>query len=123
MLMQILIVVFLIVLNGFFAMSELAVVSARKPRLQVRAEAGSRGAREALKLAAEPGRFLSTVQIGITLIGIFAGAYGGAMLSEPLALWLIGLGVDIEIAELTALTLVVIAITYLSLIIGELVPK
>ena len=123
MLGQILIVLFLIVLNGFFAMSELAVVSARKPRLQVRADAGSRGAREALKLASEPGRFLSTVQIGITLIGIFAGAYGGATLSEPLAEWLINLGLDPEIGKVAALSLVVIAITYLSLIVGELVPK
>ncbi len=123
MIWQILIVLFLIVLNGFFAMSELAVVSARKPRLQVRADAGSRGAREALKLTAEPGRFLSTVQIGITLIGIFAGAYGGATLSAPLSQWLIDLGVEARIAEGTALSLVVIAITYLSLIIGELVPK
>jgi putative hemolysin len=120
---QILIVLLLILFNGFFAMSELAVVSARKPRLQVRAEAGSRGAREALKLATAPGRFLSTVQIGITLIGIFAGAYGGATLSEPLAQWLTGLGVPATVAQPTALTLVVICITYLSLIIGELVPK
>ncbi len=123
MIWQIVIVVGLILLNGFFAMSEMAVVSARKPRLQVKAETGSRGAREALKLVAEPGRFLSTVQIGITLIGIFAGAYGGTTLSEPLAQWLIEQHLDAEIAKLTALTLVVIAITYLSLIIGELVPK
>lgn len=123
MLGQIFIVLGLILLNGFFAMSEMAVVSVRRPRLQVRADAGSRGAIEALKLVAEPGRFLSTVQIGITLIGIFAGAYGGATLSEPLSLWMIGLGLDPEIAQGAALTLVVICITYLSLIIGELVPK
>lgn len=117
------IIVGLIVLNGFFAMSELAVVSARRARLQMKAEAGSRGAAEALLLAAEPGRFLSTVQIGITLIGIFAGAYGGATLSAPLGEALTGLGLDAEIARGFALTMVVICITYLSLIIGELVPK
>ena len=113
----------LILLNGFFAMSELAVVSARRARLQAAADAGSRGAAEALRLAAEPGRFLSTVQIGITLIGIFAGAYGGATLSEPLASGLTQAGLDPDVAKPLAFVVVVVAITYLSLIIGELVPK
>src|SRR5690606_26887224 len=108
----------LILLNGFFAMSELAVVSARRARLQAAADAGSRGAAEALRLASEPGRFLSAVQIGITLIGIFAGAYGGATLSEPLAQGLVRLGLGIEAAGPLAFGVVVVAITYLSLIVG-----
>ena len=85
MLVSILIVLVLVVLNGFFAMSELAIVSARRARLETMAKAGNRGAARALKLAEDPTGFLSTVQIGITLIGIFAGAYSGATLAEPLA--------------------------------------
>ena len=85
MLWPILIVLVLVVLNGFFAMSELAIVSSRRQRLEAMAKAGSRGAARALKLAEDPTSFLSTVQVGITLIGIFAGAYSGATLSEPLA--------------------------------------
>ena len=85
MLLSIVIVLVLVVLNGFFATSELAIVSARRPRLETMAKAGSRGAARALKLAEDPTSFLSTVQIGITLIGIFAGAYSGATLAEPLA--------------------------------------
>jgi putative hemolysin len=121
--LEISIIAGLILLNGFFAMSELAVVSARRARLQIKAEAGSRGAAEALLVAAEPGRFLSTVQIGITLIGIFAGAYGGAKVSAPLGDALIAMGMGAELARSIALTGVVVAITYLSLIVGELVPK
>ncbi|MDX9874535.1 MAG: hemolysin family protein [Spongiibacteraceae bacterium] len=117
------IIVGLILLNGFFAMSELAVVSARRTRLLTMANEGSRGAREALKLASEPGRFLSSVQIGITLIGIGAGAYGGATLSEPLATVLTELGLPGQRAGTVAFGVVVIGITYLSVIIGELVPK
>jgi hypothetical protein len=82
------IILLLIVLNGFFAMAELAVVSSRKARLRQMAESGRRGALTALRLAENPGRFLSTVQIGITLIGIFAGAFGGATLAEELDVWL-----------------------------------
>ena len=85
---QVLIILLLIVLNGFFAMAELAVVSSRKARLRQMADAGQRGAATALRLAEHPGRFLSTVQIGITLIGIFAGAFGGATLAEKLDAWL-----------------------------------
>ena len=85
MLLSIVIVLVLVVLNGFFAMSELAIVSARRSRLETMAKAGSRGAARALKLAEDPTGFLSTVQVGITLIGIFAGAYSGATLAEPLA--------------------------------------
>ncbi|TCO82724.1 putative hemolysin [Plasticicumulans lactativorans] len=122
---EIVIVLLLIVLNGFFAMSELAVVSARRARLQVLEQDGVGGARAALHLSEAPGRFLSTVQIGITLIGIFAGAYGGATIAGALAVWLdehfASLGT--EAAGALALAIVVAAITYLSLIVGELVPK
>ena len=123
MLLSIVIVLVLVVLNGFFAMSELAIVSARRPRLETMAKAGSRGAERALKLAEDPTSFLSTVQIGITLIGIFAGAYSGATLSAPLANWLRGLPAVSHIADTLAFALVVVATTYVSLIIGELVPK
>ncbi|MEO3434328.1 hemolysin family protein [Inquilinus sp. CAU 1745] len=120
---QILIVVLLVVLNGFFAMSELAVVSARRARLQQMADSGSRGARSALRLIEDPTRFLSSVQIGITLVGIFAGAYSGATLSEPFAEWLRTMPVVGRSADTIALAVVVVSITYLSLIVGELVPK
>lgn len=120
---SILIVLVLVVLNGFFAMSELAIVSSRRQRLETMAKAGSRGAARALKLAEDPTSFLSTVQIGITLIGIFAGAYSGATLSAPLAEALRGVPWLARAADTLAFTLVVIATTYVSLIIGELVPK
>jgi putative hemolysin len=120
---QALIVVMLILLNGFFALSELAIVSAKRVRLEAMAEAGSRGAARALRLAEDPTGFLSTVQVGITLIGIFAGAYGGATLSQPLAEALRGVPGLAARAQPVALGLVVLATTYLSLIVGELVPK
>jgi putative hemolysin len=120
---EIIVVVLLVLLNGFFSASELAIVSSRRARLVRRAAEGSRGARVALALKDDPGRFLSTVQFGITLIGIIAGAYSGAALSAPLA----DVFNDIEwlapYAPGLAFALVVIAITYLSLILGELVPK
>jgi len=118
------IVLLLILLNAFFAMSELAIVSARRPRLQKLSETGSRGAKVALRLSEDPTEFLSAVQIGITLIGIIAGAYSGTTLAEPLAAYL-----RAEIPEIGdagddfALVLVVSIITYLSLVVGELVPK
>ncbi|MFD2236801.1 hemolysin family protein [Aureimonas populi] len=118
-----LIVFALILLNGFFAMSELAVVSSRRARLQQMADEGSRGARNALKLVDDPTSFLSTVQIGITLVGIFAGAFGGSAFAGPLAEILDPLPVVGAYAQGTAFALVVIVITYLSLILGELVPK
>lgn len=117
------VVFILLILNGLFAMSELAVVSSRRPRLEALAAKGSKGAATALMLAANPGRFLSSVQIGITLIGILAGAYSGATLSEPLAGFLQDYGVSTSIAPPLAIALVVGLITYLSLVIGELVPK
>lgn len=116
-------VLFLILLNAFFAMSELAVVSARKIRLQQMAEEGRRGATTALALQEEPSRFLSTVQIGITLIGVINGAVGGATLSERLAPVLDAVPMLTGYGETLAFAIVVISITYLSLIIGELVPK
>jgi putative hemolysin len=113
----------LIAVNGVLSMSELAIVSAREARLKAMAKAGSSGARYALNLAAEPGRFLSTVQIGITLIGILAGAYSGASLGTPVAQRLAGLGLDAETARSVGFGLVIVVTTFVSLVIGELVPK
>jgi putative hemolysin len=121
--LEITLVLVLIAVNGYLAMSELAVVSARRSRLQRLAEAGSRGASMALALAEHPGRFLSTVQIGITLVGVLAGAFSGATLAERLADYLEARGVVTGVADTLAVALVVAAITYLSLIVGELVPK
>lgn len=117
------VVVCLIVLNGFFAMAELALVSSRRPRLAAMAEKGSTGARAALRLLDNQARFLSSVQIGITLIGVLAGAFGGATLAEDLAGWLETLGLRPGTAETVGVAVVVAAITYLSLVVGELVPK
>ncbi len=117
------IIVALIVLNGVFAMSELAIVSAKTSALEARAEAGSAGARTAIELAADPGKFLSTVQIGITLIGIIAGAYSGASLGGPVGERLEWLGLPAKYADETGFAVVIAFTTYLSLIVGELVPK
>lgn len=117
-------VVFLLVLlNGVFSMSELAVVSARKARLQGFADRGDRGAKLALEMAEHPTRFLSAVQVGITLIGIFAGAYGQATIAGALDKWLEGFPPIAKYSEAIATTLVVIGLTYVSVILGELVPK
>ena len=114
----------LIALNGIFAMSELAIVSAREARLKAMAKSGSAGAKAALLLAADPSRFLSTVQIGITLIGILAGAYSGASLGGPLAQrFELYLGLDPETAQTVGFSIVIVIVTFLSLIVGELVPK
>jgi putative hemolysin len=120
---QVAIIVLLILLNGYFAMSETALVSSRKARLRQRAEEGDKGARAALELADSPNRFLSTVQIGISLIGVLAGAFGGAKLAEPLADVLRAAPAIAPYAGPIAFGTVVVAITYLSLILGELVPK
>ena len=117
------IILALIVLNGCFAMSELAIVSARKARMEAMARAGSRGARVALDLATDPGKFLSTVQIGITLIGILAGAYSGASLGEPTAIRLERLGLSHDHAETLGFAIVIGLTTFVSLIVGELTPK
>jgi putative hemolysin len=113
----------LVVLNGLFSMSELAIVSARPARLRVLAENGSGGARVALELAADPGKFLSTVQIGITLVGIVAGAYSGSSLGGPVGERLAALGVPQAYAGEAGFALVIAVTTYLSLVVGELVPK
>ena len=120
---ELVIVASLILLNGLFALSELAVVSARHPRLKALAAQGRPGANRALALAANPGRFLSAVQIGITLIGIVNGAYSGEAFGLTAASLLSGLGVPQTIAAPLGYTLVIIVITYLSVIVGELVPK
>lgn len=120
---ELLIIVLLLVANGVFAMSEMAVVAARKTRLEQRANEGDANARAALALANAPSDFLSTVQVGITLIGILAGAFGGATLAETLAAWLAPLPVVGPYADAVSIGVVVVVITYLSLIIGELVPK
>ncbi len=123
LLLNALIVFFLILLNGFFAMSELAVVSAKRSRLQQLAEEGSRRAAIALKLTENPTAFLSTVQVGITLVGILAGAYGGSVFAAPLAERLRTVPALAGSADLLAFAVVIVSITYLSLIFGELVPK
>ncbi len=120
---ELLIALVLILINGVLAMSELAVVSARRGRLKAMAESGSRGATAALRLAEDPGRFLSTVQIGITLVGILAGAFSGATLGGRLTSVLVDAGMAPRFAEPLAYGGVVALITYLSLIVGELVPK
>lgn len=120
---QVLIIFVLLLANGVFAMAEIAVVSSRKARLQERAEAGDGRAAAALKLAEDPDEFLSTVQIGITLIGILAGAFGGATLTEPLANAFRGIPALAPYAGLLAGLIVVGVITYASVVIGELVPK
>lgn len=120
---EVALIVALVLLNGVLAGSELALVSARKARLQQRAEAGDAGARAALELAANPNRFFSTVQVGITMVGILAGAFGGATLAEELAHRLESAGLGERAAGTAAVALVVLGITFLSLVIGELVPK
>ncbi len=120
---DLLIIAGLIVLNGVFAMSELAIVSARTARLRAAAQKGNGGAQVALVLAAEPGKFLSTVQIGITLIGIIAGAYSGASLGGPVGERLAALGVSESWADEAGFATVIALTTYLSLVVGELVPK
>lgn len=123
MLVEILILLALLVVNGLFAMAELAVVSSRRTRLKQLADEGSVGAREALALIDEPTRFLSTVQIGITLIGVLAGVFSGANFAGPLERWMESLGLFAGYAEAVAYGTVVVSVTYLSLVIGELVPK
>jgi putative hemolysin len=122
-LLELLLVLVLILINGILAMSELAVVSARRSRLKAMAEANVRGSRRALRLAADPGRFLSTVQFGITLVGILAGAFSGATFGTRLAEALVAKGLSPALANPIGFGVVITIITYLSLVIGELVPK
>ncbi|WP_377848982.1 hemolysin family protein [Bosea sp. UC22_33] len=117
------IVVALTIVNGLLAMSELAVVSSRTARLKVLSDQGNKGAATAMRLAEDPGRFLSTVQIGITLVGVLSGAFSGATLGARLSEWLGTQGFSQSVSDTLGVGLVVVAITYLSLILGELVPK
>ena len=121
--LEILIIFLLIVANGVFAMSEAAIISARKARLQQLAEAGNSQARAALELATHPNQFLATVQIGITLVGILAGAFGGATIAEEIAARLSVVPFLVPYSEVVGVGIVVLGLTYFSLIIGELVPK
>jgi putative hemolysin len=115
-------IVLLILLNGFFALAEMAIVSARRVRLQRDADLGRAGAKTAIELKRDPGRFLSTVQIGITVIGVFASALGGATFSEEFAGYLAPLGLGTKAGPIS-FAIVVAIISYLTLILGELVPK
>src|SRR5215218_6190604 len=121
--MELGIVTVLIVVNGLLSMSELAIVSSRPARLAGLVEKGVKGSRRALALASDPGKFLSTVQIGITLIGVLSGAFSGATLGLRLTAWLVELGLSQGLADAIGVGAVVTVITYASLIVGELVPK
>lgn len=121
--MDIVLLVALILLNGLFAMSEIAVVSSRKVRLIGMASDGNRGAAAAMKLHEDPTHFLSTIQVGITSIGILSGAMGESALADPLAAWLSGIPLFEPYARTVALSIVVVGITYFSVVVGELVPK
>jgi putative hemolysin len=122
--LDVVLILALVLLNGVLAMSELAIVSSREARLKAMAKGGSGGARCALDLAADPGRFLSTVQSGITLIAIFAGAFSGEKLGEPSAQRLqYYLGLDPDTARTAGFGLVIVLTTYVSLVVGEIVPK
>jgi putative hemolysin len=121
--MEIAILFALICLNGVFAMSEIALVTARKTRLQKLIDEGDSGAAAAVKLGEDPTRFLSTIQIGITSIGVLNGIVGEAALAVPMALWLVSLGVPDAYASFAATGIVVLTITYFSIVVGELVPK
>jgi putative hemolysin len=120
---DVIVILALIVLNAVLAMSEMAIVSSREARLKAMARNGSGGAQCALDLAADPGRFLSTVQTGITLIAVIAGAYSGASLGEPTAERLRLLGLEPDTASTLGFGLVIVLVTYVSLVVGELVPK
>ncbi len=121
--LEILIILLLFLANGVFAMTEMAMVSSRKSRLRLLADGGNRGARAALKLADEPNRFLPSVQVGITLVGLLAGAFGGATLAREIAKQLVAWPPLAPYAEAIGMGVVVVTLTFLSLVIGELVPK
>jgi len=123
LIIEVVVILLLLVVSGAFAMTEMAVVSSRKTRLRVMAADGSAGARAALALAESPNRFLPTVQIGITLVGLLAGAFGGITIAEEIAAVLKPLPALTAYAEAIGVGVVVVALTYLSLVIGELVPK
>ncbi|MFC3116532.1 hemolysin family protein [Cellvibrio fontiphilus] len=121
--MEIFVLLGLIVLNGVFAMSEIAIVTAKKSRLTALAARGSHSAAAALKLAEDPTQFLSTVQIGITSITIMSGIFGESVFAEPFSIWLQSLGVPAHFSDNFATVLVVTVVTFLSIVVGELVPK
>lgn len=121
--LEVLLIILLIIVNGIFSMSELAIVSAKKLRLQHLAKEGDTSAAAALELANDPNRFLSTIQIGITLVGVFTGAFGGATVAKELSALLSDIPALDPYSDLLGVGIVVFAITYLSLVIGELVPK
>ncbi len=121
--MDVVLLVFLVLLNGILAMSEIAVISSRKSRLQKLADDGSPGAQSALELSNEPSGFLSTIQVGITTVGILSGAIGESALADPLTRWLAEFTLLAPYARGLALTLVVVGLTYFSVVVGELVPK
>ncbi|WP_370261399.1 hemolysin family protein [Limnobacter sp.] len=121
--MEVLILIGLIVTNGLFAMSEIALVTARKARLTKLAAEGDSAAAVALKLGEDPTKFLSTIQIGITSIGVLSGIVGEAVLAKPLALWMISVGLEEGTANVASTALVVVGVTYFSIVVGELVPK
>ncbi|GAL04378.1 magnesium and cobalt efflux protein CorC [Photobacterium aphoticum] len=121
--MDVLIIVALILLNGIFAMSEIALVTARKSRLQRLADEGDKRAERAISLGEHPTHFLSTVQIGITAIGILNGVFGEAVLADPLARVMQSVGISAQTSSVVSTAVVVISITYLSIVVGELVPK
>jgi putative hemolysin len=123
MIVELLIVVVLVLCNGLLSMSELAVVSSRPARLKVMAGDGNKGAAVALKLAEDPGKFLSSAQVGISLIGVLSGAFSGATLGDRFTLWLAAHGLPAAAASTLGVGSVVVVITYVSLILGELVPK
>lgn len=123
MIAEIVLLLVLIALNGLLAMSEAAMIAARQARLQERAESGDSGAAAALQLAEEPTRFLSTIQVGITLVGILSGAIGGSTLAQRIEPLLAEIPALARISETLSIALVVVTITYLSLVVGELVPK
>ena len=121
--MEFFIILTLILLNGVFSMSEIALISARKSSLTNDSRRGSATARTALKLANDPDKFLSTVQIGITLIGLITGIYSGDKPANDFSVWLIGQGIPETYAHITAQSLIVLLVTYLSILFGELIPK
>jgi putative hemolysin len=121
--MELFVLVSLILFNGVFAMAELAILTAKRLRLETAAEQGNVGAAHALRLADNPNRFLSTVQVGITSIGVLSGIVGEAALAQPLEIWLHSFGIDATLSNYISTALVVVVVTYFSIVIGELIPK
>ena len=121
--MDFLLIIFLTLLNGVFSMSELALASSRKARLTAMAEAGDKGSQAALKLLANPTQFLSSVQVGITSIGMLNGIIGEAAFSDGVSMWLQSFGTTVRVADISSTAIVVVSITYVTIVFGELVPK